>query len=358
MIVAAVFCVFLIVVSVFTLIALQATSNWGLQEDVANNIVRNLNELTYYSNLFIVTLDAQATTKWNQAFNDALGNLSFVDVNTQTENALVQQTRTSLSLLRQNITSVGGMVVSSGNQTLANSFWTQVLPLLQSLNMAALSLSNLVNAKADQSQQLLMIWFFSLALILVAFVVVIYSQIYGPTVKSINHLQKQEKSLEENNRRLEDLVREEVLRRQASEHMATIGQTAGMVGHDIRNPLQAITGDLFLLRMDLASFPEGETKDSMVESLQSIEKNVSYINKIVSDLQDYARPLIPEFSEVVLSEVINDVLKTVVVPPSIEYSVKLSECPSKVRIDPLFLRRAITNLASNAIQAMPNGGKL
>ena len=33
---------------------------------------------------------------------------------------------------------------------------------------------------------------------------------------------------------------------QDSERLAAIGATAGMVGHDIRNPLQAITGDLFL----------------------------------------------------------------------------------------------------------------
>ena len=55
-----------------------------------------------------------------------------------------------------------------------------------------------------------------------------------------------------------------------------------MVGHDIRNPLQAITSDIFLAKDDLASMPETEGKRSLSESLEEIGKNVTYINKIVS----------------------------------------------------------------------------
>ena len=66
-----------------------------------------------------------------------------------------------------------------------------------------------------------------------------------------------------------------------------------MVGHDIRNPLQAIAGSLYLAKMDLDAFPEGKDKESIQESLTEIEKNVDYINKIVADLQDFAKPLKP-----------------------------------------------------------------
>jgi signal transduction histidine kinase len=41
-----------------------------------------------------------------------------------------------------------------------------------------------------------------------------------------------------------------------SERLAAIGATAGMVGHDIRNPLQAITGDLYLAKTELSALPE------------------------------------------------------------------------------------------------------
>ena len=74
-----------------------------------------------------------------------------------------------------------------------------------------------------------------------------------------------------------------------SERLIVIGQTAGMVGHDIRNPLQAIIGDLYLLKDDIQSIPEQSALQSAVENIEAINENVDYINKIVSDLNDYAR---------------------------------------------------------------------
>ena len=89
-----------------------------------------------------------------------------------------------------------------------------------------------------------------------------------------------------------------------SERLASIGATAGMVGHDIRNPLQAIVSDLFLAKSELASVPDSEGKKNALESLTEIEKNIDYINKIVQDLQDYARPLNPKPEEVDLKLII------------------------------------------------------
>lgn len=60
---------------------------------------------------------------------------------------------------------------------------------------------------------------------------------------------------------LEVLVEERTKQLQDSERLAAIGTVAGMVGHDIRNPLQAITSDLYLAKGDLASIPESEEKE-------------------------------------------------------------------------------------------------
>ena len=78
-----------------------------------------------------------------------------------------------------------------------------------------------------------------------------------------------------------------------SERLIAIGQTAGMVGHDIRNPLQAITGDLYLLNDDIQAIPEQEIRQSAIENIEAINENISYINKIISDLHDYARTAKP-----------------------------------------------------------------
>ena len=50
--------------------------------------------------------------------------------------------------------------------------------------------------------------------------------------------------------------------------------------------------------------PESETKKEVAESLDSIETNVNYINKIVADLQDYSRSIKPEYSSFKLKELI------------------------------------------------------
>jgi nitrogen fixation/metabolism regulation signal transduction histidine kinase len=48
----------------------------------------------------------------------------------------------------------------------------------------------------------------------------------------------------------------------------------------------------------MGSFPESEQKKGIKESLEGIEKNVEYINKIVSDFQDFARKEAPQFETV------------------------------------------------------------
>ncbi len=97
--------------------------------------------------------------------------------------------------------------------------------------------------------------------------------------------------VEEYANQMEDLAEKRAAQLKDAERLAAIGATAGMVGHDIRNPLQAITSDVFLAKTDLIAVPESEEKKSIQESLSEIEKNVDYINKIVADLQDFARPL-------------------------------------------------------------------
>jgi phosphoglycerate-specific signal transduction histidine kinase len=59
---------------------------------------------------------------------------------------------------------------------------------------------------------------------------------------------------------LEKLVEERSKQLKDAERLAAIGATAGMVGHDIRNPLQAITGDLYLARTEAESLPDSEIK--------------------------------------------------------------------------------------------------
>jgi PAS domain S-box-containing protein len=167
-----------------------------------------------------------------------------------------------------------------------------------------------------------------------------------------------EKALEENNKNLEKLVDERTKQLRDSERLAAIGATAGMVGHDIRNPLQAITGDVYLAKTELSAIPESSEKQNTLESLQEIEKNIDYINKIVADLQDFARPLKPHLEAADLKQIIGDLLAKNGLPENIKVSVKVDAEARKVLADSAYINRIMYNLVTNAVQAMPNGGKL
>ena len=164
--------------------------------------------------------------------------------------------------------------------------------------------------------------------------------------------------VEEYANQMEELANQRAQQLKEAERLAAIGATAGMVGHDIRNPLQSITGDLFLAKTDLAAIPDGEEKSNIQESLSEIEKNVDYINKIVADLQDFARPLKPNFEETDLKLIIDQLLKKNGLPENIDVSVEVEIDAQKVVADSTFINRIMNNLVNNAVQAMPKGGKL
>lgn len=143
-----------------------------------------------------------------------------------------------------------------------------------------------------------------------------------------------------------------------AERLAAIGATAGMVGHDIRNPLQSIVGDIFLAKLDVSALPESEEKKSLSENLDSICVNVEYINKIVQDLQDFARPITPAAEETDLEGLCEAVLFKNDLPDNIEGASHVEEDARTLFTDPALLNRVLSNLINNSVQAMPKGGKL
>jgi two-component system CheB/CheR fusion protein len=157
---------------------------------------------------------------------------------------------------------------------------------------------------------------------------------------------------------LETQIKEQANKIVQSERLAAIGETAGMVGHDIRNPLQAIISELYLAKSDLTNLPDGEEKKNLQDSILFIENQISYIKKIVTDLQDYAKILQPNLVEVNICQIITETLKTLNFPANVQTGIICDQNIPKLKADPTFLRRIVTNLTSNAIQAMPNGGKL
>jgi signal transduction histidine kinase len=81
------------------------------------------------------------------------------------------------------------------------------------------------------------------------------------------------------------------------------------------------------------------------------------MDKIVSDLQDYAVPLKPDLSQVNIAQLLKDALSKTQIPSNVNLSVHVDE-GLQLMIDPLLMKRVFSNLITNAVQAMPEGGEL
>jgi signal transduction histidine kinase len=157
---------------------------------------------------------------------------------------------------------------------------------------------------------------------------------------------------------MEELAEERARKLKDVERLATIGVTAGMVGHDIRNPLQAITGDLYLVKSELTDLPDNDQKQNALESLGEIEKNNDYINKIVADLQDFAKPLNPRLQETDIKSLFKEIVTKNGIPKNIKLSIDIENKAETLVADHDSLKRIFSNLTLNPVQAMPHGGKL
>jgi signal transduction histidine kinase len=176
--------------------------------------------------------------------------------------------------------------------------------------------------------------------------------------QDITERKRIERQLEQYAENLEQLVAERTSQLKNVERLAAIGQTAGMIGHDLRNPLQAVVGELYLMKQDINASSDSRCKQDVQESLASIQEQIDYMSKIIADLQDFARPLKPEKTEVNLCVAIPQLVSTVKVPSNVTLDVDCDETLPLVKVDLVFLKRVLVNLAVNAVQAMPDGGKL
>ncbi len=174
----------------------------------------------------------------------------------------------------------------------------------------------------------------------------------------ITERKKIEGELQRHTIELEALVAERTQKLKDAERLAAIGQTAGMVGHDIRNPLQSIIGDIYLAKTELNSLPDSEAKERLKESCEAIEQSVEYVNKIVMDLQDYARLLVPNAQQINLEDLIGELMLKKDSLKNIKATNQVANDAKMVIADSTLLKRILHNLIINAIQAMPTGGTL
>jgi len=157
---------------------------------------------------------------------------------------------------------------------------------------------------------------------------------------------------------LENIIEDISVKLEKAQRLATIGEVAAMVGHDLRNPLQVLVGTVDILENILENDNTLQNSGKEIKKwLNIISEQTSYMNKTVSDIQDYARTIklncietdcIPFFDNII------DKLKLDNVKVIKNYSKPIPP----IHFDPNLMQRCITNLLTNSLQAMPQGGTL
>jgi len=181
-------------------------------------------------------------------------------------------------------------------------------------------------------------------------------------LRAINEeLQATEEELRASNEELQaanEELRETQEKLVRSERLAAIGQLAGGVGHELRNPLGAIKNATYYVRGKVAKSGLGQKEPRVMQFLDIMDNEINSSNKIINDLLGFSRVGKPAVSPTSIEKVIDDALSYTTIPENIELTKKMDTELPEVEIDTDQIRQVLVNMIINAVQAMPDGGKL
>ena len=178
--------------------------------------------------------------------------------------------------------------------------------------------------------------------------------------REIGDRQRAEEQLKAYTGRLEEMVEErtkdlqdaqERLIRQ--EKLALLGQLAGGIGHELRNPLGVISNAVYFLQMIL---PDAD--DTVKEYLGIISARVRESERTVTALLNLSRTQPTAREKIKVSALVAEALSRCLPPENITVETELAPNLPPVSIDPQQIGQVLNNLITNAYQAMPNGGTL
>lgn len=161
---------------------------------------------------------------------------------------------------------------------------------------------------------------------------------------------------------LHDVAAQEELEREieVARRMASIGRLTAGVGHEVKNPINAMVVHLELLRSKLAS---GAPPDGAQRHVDVLSSEMGRLDRVVQTLADFSRPMEPRFQEQDLLPIVQAVVQLVAAEAEkANISIAIAEVtpstPLRVVADAELLRQALLNIVLNAMQAMPGGGAI
>jgi protein-histidine pros-kinase len=167
-------------------------------------------------------------------------------------------------------------------------------------------------------------------------------------IRDITERKRAQQALEDKTRALES-AQEELVRK---ERLAILGQLAGGVSHELRNPLGVIKNSVYYLDMVLPADAKAR------KHLGIIEREIAAADRIITGLLDFARVTPSNRTAVDLGTIVREHLDRAPLPENVVPVVRLGEGLPAVLVDAGQIELVIGNLVNNAVQAMPGGGTL
>ncbi len=162
---------------------------------------------------------------------------------------------------------------------------------------------------------------------------------------------------------LSDVTEEKVSmeERIESERIASIMRLSAGVAHELGNPLNSLTIHLQLIERKLKKLQLGEEANSMADSLEVCQGEVQRLDGIITHFLEAVRPQAPEFNELDLIELVDEVLRVQEAELGnrrLDVNVEVGQAIPPILGDRGQIKQVFFNLVKNAMEAMQPGGKL
>jgi signal transduction histidine kinase len=138
----------------------------------------------------------------------------------------------------------------------------------------------------------------------------------------------------------------------SKEHLAAVGELAAVVAHEVRNPLAILSNAVASLRK------ESLAPDDRATLLEIMDSEATRLNRIVTDLLRFSRPITLQRGTVEIGELVERALLLAAQKTGVRIDKQILVEGARVWADQSLLRQVIDNLIENALQAMESGGTL